>query len=101
MSPSTRQFELPKKIDRYLAAVSKSFGQEGKRQLQEIIVNAQTRVHEEWNGDNWNGGTYGHALYLVIPGSLFLNTRARTEAFPVTTCGCWISAQWALTTGWW
>ena len=73
MSPSTRQFELPKKIDRYLAAVSKLYGQEGKRQLQEIIVNAQTRVHEEWSADNWNGGTYGHALYLVIPESLFLS----------------------------
>ena len=27
---------------------------------------------EGWTYDNWNGGTYGHALYLVVPDSLFL-----------------------------
>lgn len=74
MSQQTTHFELPKNIDRHLAAVSKLYAQEGKRQLQEIIVNSQTRVHEEWSRDNWNGGTYGHALYLVIPESLFLNS---------------------------
>jgi hypothetical protein len=36
-------------------------------------VNAQVRVHEEWSYDNWNGGTYGHALYLVIPEVLYLS----------------------------
>jgi hypothetical protein len=74
MSEQTTNFELPKNIDRHLAAVSKLYAQEGKRQLQEIIVNSQTRVHEEWSRDNWNGGTYGHALYLVIPESLFLSS---------------------------
>jgi len=67
------QFELPKSIERFLAAVSKLYAQEEKRQLQEIIVNAQVRVHEGWSMDNWNGGTYGHAIYLVIPESIFLN----------------------------
>ena len=42
--------------------------------MQEIIVNAQTRIHEKWSSDNWNGGTYGHALYLVVPESLFLSS---------------------------
>lgn len=74
MSQQATNFELPKSIDRHLAAVSKLYAQEGKRQLQEIIVNSQTRVHEEWSRDNWNGGTYGHALFLVIPESLFLNS---------------------------
>lgn len=72
MSQHESKFELPKNIERYLAALSKLYAQEGKRQAQEIIVNAQTRVHEEWNYDNWNGGTYGHALYLVVPEALFL-----------------------------
>jgi hypothetical protein len=67
-------FELPKSIDRLLAALSKLYGQEGQRQLQELIVNAQIRVHEEWSRDNWNGGTYGHALYLIIPEPLFLDS---------------------------
>ena len=72
MSKEANKFELPKKIDWHLGALSKLYAQEGKRQLQEIIVNAQTRIHEGWSRDNWNGGTYGHALYLVLPEPLFL-----------------------------
>ena len=72
MSAQSSNCDLPKHIDRFLATISKLYAQEGNRQLQEVIVNAQTRVHEKWSSDNWNGGTYGHALYLVIPESLFL-----------------------------
>ena len=64
--------ELPKNIEHYLATLSKHYAQEGKQQLQEVIVNAQIRVHEQWSFDNWNGGTYGHALYLILPEILFL-----------------------------
>src|ERR1035438_7276343 len=74
MSKEASKFELPKSIDRHLAALSKLYAQEGKRQLQELIVNAQTRIHEEWSRDNWNGGTYGHALYLILPEPLFLSS---------------------------
>ncbi len=74
MSKAASNFELPKNIDRYLAALSKLYAQEGKRPLQELIVNATSRVHEEWSRDNWNGGTYGHALYLVLPDPLFLSS---------------------------
>jgi hypothetical protein len=74
------QFELPRNIDRHLAALSKLYAQEGERQKQEIIVNAQVRVHEEWSRDNWNGGTYGHALYLTLPESLYLaSARVKDE----------------------
>ena len=72
MSGETDNYELPKAVDKLLAALSKLHAQEGNRRLQEIIVNAQTRIHEAWSADNWNGGTYGHALYLTIPESLFL-----------------------------
>lgn len=34
------KFRLPPDIDRYLAALSKLYAQEGKRSLQELIVNA-------------------------------------------------------------
>ena len=64
--------ELSVDIERYLAALSKLYAQDGKRELQQIIVNAQTRVVEGWSYDNWNGGTYGHALYLTIPDALFM-----------------------------
>ncbi|MFA5243396.1 MAG: toll/interleukin-1 receptor domain-containing protein [Sulfuricella sp.] len=74
MSEHTSNFGLPKNIEHYLAALSKLYAQDGKRQLQEIIVNAQIRVHEEWDYDNWNGGTYGHALFLSVPERLFLDS---------------------------
>lgn len=74
MSEHTSNFELPKNIERYLAALSKLYAQDGKRPLQEIIVNAQSRVHEGWSDDNWNGDASGHALYLLLPERLFLGT---------------------------
>jgi hypothetical protein len=67
------EHELPKNIERYLAALSRLYAQDGLRLLQEIIVNAQIRIVEEWRYyEHWSGGTHGHALYLVIPASLFL-----------------------------
>jgi hypothetical protein len=65
-------YALPRNIEGHLAALSKLYALEGNRQLQEIIVNAQIRVHDAWTTDNWDGGTYGHALFMVLPESLFL-----------------------------
>jgi len=75
------KFNLPKNMEKYLATLSKIYGQEGQRQLQEIIVNSQIRVHEQWSRDNWNGGTYGHALYLTLPEPLFLTCLGQKEEF--------------------
>lgn len=72
MSQQQARFELSRDIERYLAALSKLYAQDGKRTQQEIIVNAQIRVHEEWSYDRWDGGIYGHGLFLTIPSALFL-----------------------------
>ena len=64
--------ELPANIERYLAALSRLYARDGKRALQEIVVNAQVQIVEDWTYDNWNGGISGHALYLILPESLFL-----------------------------
>lgn len=74
------KFELPKQIEKYLAALSKLYAQDGKRQLQEIVVNSQNRVHEAWSSDNWNGGTYGHALYFIVPEAIFLGVAKKRSA---------------------
>lgn len=79
MSSSEGNFQLSRNIDRYLAALSKVYEQAGQRQLQEIIVNSQVRVHEGWSYDNWNGGTYGHALYLLLPETLYLSAVREKE----------------------
>ena len=64
--------QLPRKVEQYLAALSRMYEHDSRRPMQEIIVNAQTRVAEGWTYDNWNGGTYGHAVYLVVPELLFI-----------------------------
>jgi TIR domain len=72
-------FQLSGNIEHYLAALSKLYAQDGKRQELEIIVNSQVRVHEQWSYDNWNGGTHGHALFLTIPESLYLQSVKRRD----------------------
>jgi len=74
MKKTEPQYKLPGDIEHYLAALSKVYEQDGAKQKLEIIVNAQIRVHEGWTYDNWDGGTYGHALFLILPDSLFVST---------------------------
>jgi len=73
MNSQEDKYKLPQNIDRYLATLSKYYEKEGQKQLQEIIVNSKLRIHAEWSYDNWNGGTYGHAIYLAMPESIYLN----------------------------
>jgi hypothetical protein len=80
------EHKLPKNIERYLAALSRLYAQDGQRELQEIVVNAQIRVVEEWTYDNWNGGTYGHALYLVVPESIFLGATKKRDEIQTQIC---------------
>jgi hypothetical protein len=79
MTGQEYKFELPRNIERYLAALSKLYGHRGERLLQEIIVNAQTRVHVGWNYDNWGGGTYGHAVFLAVPDRLYITAVERKD----------------------
>ena len=72
MSSDLTQFELPRHIDRYLAALSQFYAQDGRTLPQEIIVNSRPRVQAGWTHDNWDGGVDGHALFLTLPESLYL-----------------------------
>lgn len=73
------KYELPKQIERHLAALSRLYAQDGQRDLQEIIVNAQIRLIEGWAVEGWDDEYHGHALYLVIPEPLFLPAAKRRE----------------------
>lgn len=73
MSGHEEECYLPRDIEHYLAALCRLYEQDGERRKQEIIVNSQLRVHEKWTYDNWDGGTYGHAMYLVVPEGLYLS----------------------------
>ncbi len=83
MSKSGGNCELPGQIERLLASLSKLYALDGKRELQELVVNAQIRVHEGWDYDNWNGGTYGHALYLILPEQIYLRSVRQREVLQV------------------
>jgi hypothetical protein len=72
MRTTDKHFELPKQIEHHLAALSKLYAREDQKQKQELLVNAHVRIHEEWSSDNWDGGIYGHALYLAVPEDLYL-----------------------------
>jgi hypothetical protein len=51
--------------------------------LQEIIVNAQTRIVESWET---NKPGWGHALYLVIPETMFLAAAKGRENIQAKIC---------------
>jgi TIR domain len=73
MSAGEPQFQLPDEIEQYLGTLSKHYGRQGERRKQEIIVNSQVRIEEGASYDNWDGGIYGHAVYLTVPENLYLN----------------------------
>ena len=65
-------FELPSKIEKYLATLSRLYRKQNNSTLQSIVVNGAVSIHEEWSYDNWDGGTYGHALTLTLPEDLYV-----------------------------
>ena len=71
MKTNGPNFVLPRKIEHFLAVLSRLYAQEGKKQLQSILVNSHVRIVEEWTYDNWDGGIFGHALYMSIPESIY------------------------------
>jgi len=72
MTTTGNHFELPSRIEGYLATLSRLYARDKDSRLQEIIVNSTVSIHEQWSHDNWNGGIDGHALTLTIPEDLFL-----------------------------
>ena len=72
MSKGDRQFQLPGKVDAYLATLNRLYGRAGESLLREIVVNGTVSIHEEWDYDNWNGGTFGHAITLTVSEDLYL-----------------------------
>ena len=80
MSRIKPTFELPRLLERRLATLARLYASEGKKDHEEIVVNGYPRIEEEWTYDNWNGGTYGHALHLILPEDLYLRfTRQRDD----------------------
>lgn len=80
MGENGPDFQLPKKIETYLSALSRLYAQDGKSEgKRSIIVNAKVRVTEDWENTYWSSSTAGHALFLTIPEQLFVE-RVRHKA---------------------
>jgi hypothetical protein len=80
MSTRDQAFALPAKLDSYLGALSKLMAQEGKRSLQELIVNAKVRVEQGWESErDFGQTTWGHAVYLAVPEIIFLRVAQKKD----------------------
>lgn len=72
MTDSKPVHELARDIEHYLELLSKLYVNAGEQRKLAIIANARVTISEGWNYDNWNGGTYGHAVFLALPHELFI-----------------------------
>ncbi len=73
------KFVLPQKVDQYLATLNRLYESKNEALLRELVVNASVSVHEEWEYDNWNGGTYGHAITLTVTDDLYVRVMAQKD----------------------
>jgi hypothetical protein len=69
--PTKPKHELPGRLEPMLATVSEYLAVKKDDLLQRILVNSHYSVHEGWSYDNWDGGTWGHAVTFHVPRSLF------------------------------
>ncbi len=72
MTGDESKFTLPPKVDSYLATLNRLYESQNESLLRELIVNASVSIHEEWDYDNWDGGTYGHAVTLTVSENLYV-----------------------------
>lgn len=72
MTENDCQFALPPRIDSYLATLNRLYESQNESLLRELVVNATVSIHEGWDYDNWNGGTYGHAVTLTVTEDLYV-----------------------------
>lgn len=79
-------FELPGRLERILASLAGYFGQNDNPRAQRLLVNSTYRVHEEWTYDNWDGGTYGHAIYFYVPTAIYYEIYADIDGVARTIC---------------
>ena len=68
---NSKGMELPRKLEKLIAALSFYYERNNRPQLQRLLVNSAYHVHEESSYDNWNGGTYGHGVYLQVPSAIY------------------------------
>lgn len=66
-------FQIPKEIPGSLKYLAKLYEKRGDDLLKQILRSCSFWIEKEYSYDNWNGGTYGHRLYLFLPENILLN----------------------------
>lgn len=64
-------FDLPSKLEKFLGVTVELCKRNGEKDIVRVIVNSDYVVTEEWTFDNWNGGTYGHAITFQVPAEIY------------------------------
>jgi hypothetical protein len=63
-----RQHFLPGKLTSYLRRLAAEYEADSSKVIErDIIATCYVRVEPETEHDNWNGGTYGHDVWLYLP----------------------------------
>lgn len=87
MSTSDTQFQLPHRLEHFLAALSRLYKREHESEKLEIIVNAQVRVVEGATYEDWeDGGTNGHKVIFTLAEDLYLSFVNRRSTIESSIC---------------
>jgi hypothetical protein len=70
-SENSPKFELPKKLEKILAALATNYAQKNEPILQRLLVNSRYYVEENTEYDNWDMGQYGHTIHFDAPSELY------------------------------
>ena len=82
---SDYKFELSAAIESYFAILSKVYQKDNKMTLLQVIVNASIIVKEHWD-DDWNGREVGHAVFLTIPESIYIQYVDKKDVIQSAIC---------------
>lgn len=63
--------DLSKNLKGILNSLCALYASKGPEVLQDVVMNSDIRVHENWTSDNAPYPRYGHTLQAIIPGNLY------------------------------
>jgi hypothetical protein len=65
------KFQFPAMLEKALAFLSEHYRKKDRPDLQKLLVNSKYYVEEGYDYDNWNGGSWGHAIHFLVPSNIY------------------------------
>jgi hypothetical protein len=75
------KYKLPGEIEKTFSALSELYEKRANLICQKIIVNSRFHIVEEYTYDGFDGGIYGHALYLSLPNDIYWEIYDKREKY--------------------